>query len=76
MQPHIKIIPAKQLVATFKLLTSDQTEYRVPLEPALLQSKTLWSNLQNLVEIKNKTNASKPQRPEYFWFPTPETHRH
>ena len=70
VQPYMITIPAKTIVATFKLLTP---EYIVPLEPALLQSEELQNNLQNLIEIKNKTNASKPQHPQKLWFPTPET---
>ena len=72
VQPYMITIPEKT-VATFKLLTPEQAEYLVPLEPALLQSEELQNNLQNLIEIKNKTNASKPKHPEKLWFPTPET---
>ena len=73
VQPYKITIPAITIVAMFKLLTLEQAKYLVPLEPALLQSEELQNNLENLIEIKNKTNASKPQHPEKLWFPTPET---
>ena len=73
VQPYMITIPAKTIVATFKLLTPEQAEHLVPLEPALLQSEDLQNNLQNLIEIKNKTDASKPKHAEKLWFPTPET---
>ena len=72
-QPYMITISAKTIVATFKLLTHEQAEYLVPLEPALLQSEDLQNNLQNLFEIKNKIDASKPQHAEKLWFPIPET---
>ena len=73
VQPYMITIPAKTIVATFKLLTPEQAEYLVPLEQAPLQSEDLQNNLQNLIEIKNKIDASKPQHAEKLWFPTPQT---
>ena len=39
VQPYMITIPAKTLIATFKLLTPEQAEYLFPLEPTLLQSE-------------------------------------
>ena len=72
--PNLVLLPKYLKIAKFSILTTEQANFLLPVEPAILAQQKFHKHISQLLKDNNyRQHRVKAQQSKTFWFPTPET---
>ena len=73
--PNLVLLPEDLKIAKFSILTPEQANYLLPVEPAILAQQKFHKHNSQLLKDNNynRQHRVKAQQSETFWLPTTET---